>query len=236
MSVYAQCIGDTTMSYGLGGSLFLAGLVGGFTHCVAMCSPFVLAQSGTGRGRNFGSCLLLPYHLGRITTYIILAVLVSSIINLVFVFSDLKSFIAAPLLVVAGVIFLSSAFPRLSALFPWASGLRIGAGYGFVFPLIERLAASTSIWKRYMLGMLLGFMPCGLVISALMASAAAPNVMVSAVVMLLFAIGTMPSLVLVALGGQTLKNRYPKYAGFMSRGAMLVSGVWLFVLAGIMVL
>ena len=42
--IIADCISNFTTSYGLPASLFLAGLVGGATHCAGMCSPFVFAQ------------------------------------------------------------------------------------------------------------------------------------------------------------------------------------------------
>ncbi len=233
----AQCIHDITTLYGLSISLFLAGLVGGATHCVGMCSPFVLAQiDGRKDVRKLGSSLFLPYHLGRMTTYILLAVIVSSIINLAFVFSDLKSLIAAPMLVAAGVIFIVSAFPRLSAVFPWAVNLRVSAGYRVIAHFSGKLIENQSSLGRYGLGVLLGFMPCGLVVSALLASATAPSTVNAAFAMAAFAVGTMPALMLVAFGGNALKYKYPKSIGFISKAAMLASGVWLFVLAGIMVL
>jgi hypothetical protein len=87
-----------------------------------------------------------------------------------------------------------------------------------------------------MLGVLLGFMPCGLVISALLASASAINTLQAAVAMAAFAAGTMPALMLTALGGQALQGRYPGAAARLSQGAMFISGLWLFTLAGLMFL
>ena len=40
------------------GTLFLAGLAGGVTHCASMCGPFVLAQSAALADRNAGGPLL----------------------------------------------------------------------------------------------------------------------------------------------------------------------------------
>ncbi len=237
MMIGAQCTHDITMSGGLVASLFLVGLVGGATHCVAMCSPFVLAQiDGKPNIRKLGSSLLLPYHLGRMTTYVALAILVSSIINLAFVNSGLKSFIAAPMLVVAGVIFIVTAIPKLTVLFPWAVNIRFTAGYRLIAKFSGGLMKKQNALGRYGLGMLLGFMPCGLVVSALLASATAPSAMGAGLAMAAFSVGTMPALMAVALGGNALKYKFPKQVGFVSKGAMLASGIWLFVLAGTMVL
>ena len=229
----AQCIHNIAVSHGLVVSLLLAGLVGGAMHCAGMCSPFVLAQVGGAPGiQKLGSSLLLPYHLGRMTTYVALAVLVNSIINLAFIFSNLKALIAAPMLVLAGVIFLVSAFPRLSDVFPWVGNIRMAAPYRLITRFSSGLTHNPGMLKRYGLGMLLGFMPCGLVISALLASATAPTALQAAFAMAAFTIGTMPALILVAFGGNSLKNKYPKASAYISQGAMVVSGLWLFVLAG----
>lgn len=234
MMFIGQCIHDMAVSHGLVISLFLAGLVGGTTHCAGMCSPFVLAQvGGSVKMGKIGSSLLLPYHLGRMTTYVVLAVLVSSVVNLAFVFSGLKSLIAAPLLMLAGVIFLVSAFPRLSAVFPWAARIKVAAPYVFIAKLSSKLINNPGTIKRYGLGVLLGFMPCGLVVSALLASATAENILESALAMGAFTIGTMPALILVAFGGHRFKQRYPSAFVIVNKVAMTVSSLWLFALAGI---
>lgn len=237
--IIAQCVHDITTSYGLGLSLFLAGLVGGATHCVGMCSPFVLAQTDASSAptiQRLRSALLLPYHLGRMTTYVALAVLVNGTIGLVFVFSDLKSFIAAPMLFLAGLIFIVSAFPRLMTIFPWVTNIKISFLYKTITSLSARLMGNMTILKRYILGVLLGFMPCGLVISALLASATAPNMLQAAGAMVAFTLGTIPALIFVAFGGQEVKNKHPKIAQRLSQGAMTISGIWLFVLAGLIIL
>lgn len=232
-----QCIHDITTSYGLIFSLFLGGLVGGFTHCTVMCSPFVLAQTGnTLSFKRPGSFLLLPYHLGRMTTYVTLAVIVNSLINFAFIFSDLKVLISVPFLILAGTLFFVSAFPRLLILFPWASHIRVGLPYRFITRFSSSLVKNPSIPKRYALGVLLGFMPCGLVVSALFASITAPNTLQAALAMSAFTIGTMPALILVAFGGQALKHKYPQASVHLSQGALVISGLWLFVLAGVIIL
>ena len=64
---------------GLLASLFLAGLAVSASHCAGMCGPFVLAQVGTRLAAmplqratlltRLSGMALLPYHLGRATTY-----------------------------------------------------------------------------------------------------------------------------------------------------------------------
>ena len=111
-----NCLHEVTITYGLYTSLFIAGLVGGFTHCSTMCGPFVLSISG--HVEKFKHAMLLPYHFGRITTYIFLAVLLASVLNIAFLFLPIRSLIVAPVLMLAGVLFLISAFPKLTVFFP----------------------------------------------------------------------------------------------------------------------
>ncbi len=233
-----QCIESFTSSYGLPASLFIGGLVGGFSHCTWMCGSFVIAQAGNNGSPVFkiSPNLLIPYHLGRMTTYVLLAILVSSIVNLAFVFSDLKAIISAPLLITAGLIFLVSAFPKLSNIFPWVLKIKVGVSYKYLSGFVSKLSARSGILGRYFLGVLLGFMPCGLVISALMASTSAPSVFQAAIAMGAFTIGTIPALIIVALGGQGFKYRYPRASIYVSRGGMVVSSIWLFAIAGMMFL
>ncbi len=232
-----QCITDFSGSYGLPLSLFLVGLFGGFSHCSFMCAPFVLAQSQNSEARlsRVKGVLLLPYHLGRMTTYVVLAVLLNGVINLAFLFSDMRLVIAAPLLLLAATIFLVTAFPSLSSVFPWVLRFQITKPMKFINVGVNKLMKSSGVMQRYGLGVLLGFMPCGMVVSALMASATAVHPGSSALAMVAFSLGTMPALILVALGGRGLAYKYPHLSEKLSRGAMVLSAAWLCVLAGQMI-
>src|ERR1700760_857703 len=75
----ASLCGAIPWSGGLLVGLFLAGLAGSTMHCVPMCGGFVLGQVADGMARMPAARLcewrritngaLLPYHLGRLTTY-----------------------------------------------------------------------------------------------------------------------------------------------------------------------
>lgn len=179
--------------------------------------------------------LLLPYHLGRMTTYVGLASATYSLVNLAFLFSGAKALLSAPLLFLAGIVFLANAFPGIARIFPWALGMRLSVPYRYTERLSTQLMRAPGVFKRYMLGVLLGFMPCGLVISALMAASAAPDILHAAAAMGAFTAGTAPALILVALGGRSLGVRYPEITRRITQGAMVLSSLWLFLLAGEMV-
>ena len=155
--IIADCISNFTTSYGLPVSLFLAGLVGGFTHCVGMCSPFVFGQvQGEVRLKRLGSALLLPYHFGRMATYVGLAIVLSSVINLAFLFSDMRALITAPLLLLAGLLFLVSAFPVLGQVFPWVVRIQVTKPFAFIAEATKGLMFAEGVSKKFLLGVLLG--------------------------------------------------------------------------------
>lgn len=232
LSAIGGCFHQITQDYGLPLSLLVAGLVGSASHCVVMCGPFVLSQ--TGEMSKLRESALVPYHLGRMTTYILLAILTYSVFSLVFVYSDLKAILAAPLLLLAGTIFIVSAFPKLKNLFPWVGAIHLPLS---IFQgLFSKLSQKNNIARRYALGVLLGFMPCGLVVAALIASATAPSLGVALLSMAAFTLGTIPALILVAIGGGSLKQKYPQFSLRFSQSAKVVSALWLFVLAGTLII
>jgi len=193
-------------------SLFVAGLVSGFTHCMAMCGPFVISQTkGIEKMRE---AALLPYHFGRLSTYVFLSILIYSVLNLVFLYLPVRSYLIAPILMTAGFIFLINAFPNLSKFFKWAGVIKISLPYRLVS----------------------GFMPCGMVTSALMASATAPTVMKAAIAMAAFGAGTIPALMMTAFGGQALRLKYPSAMPYVTRGMMIWSSASLFIIAGMLLI
>jgi len=224
------CMHEFTLSYGLFASLFVAGLIGGFTHCILMCGPFVVSQS-----KNLSKIrdnLLIPYHLGRITTYAVLAVLLSSLLNLAFLFMPIRELIIAPILMLAGLIFFVTAFPTLLRVFPWAAKIGLGIPYRWIEAAFSKLSHTQSRFGQYLVGVLLGFMPCGMIVSALMAAATASTPLYAGLAMVVFGVGTMPALFSVSMGGRALHFKYPDLMHRLSRGAMVWSGLWLFAIAG----
>ncbi|WP_262690362.1 sulfite exporter TauE/SafE family protein [Kordiimonas aestuarii] len=222
-------------------TLFLGGLMGSATHCVGMCGPFVVAQATSlqqtpsllRRVRGFA---LMPYHLGRMTTYVILGVVAASLSGMVFNV-PLQRGIAVVLLTVAGLLFLTSAIPSLKRVvapqFPPSSLARFGAVLGRV---AKAFFTNPTAWHRYALGVTLGFLPCGLLAAALMAVAATAEPISAAFGMAAFCVGTMPALFLTGAGGRYALDRLPIRFSTLARGVMVFNSLSLFIIAGGMLL
>lgn len=223
-----QCANYVTPSMGLIGGLFVMGLVGGVTHCAGMCGPFILSQ--TGNMTKLSDGLLLPYHLGRITTYTLLSILMYSLVNILSFYSPARIFIIVPLLVLAGTLFLVNAFPAWLRIFPWLARVTVP----FAPQVIQRLSGRMKY--RFFLGMVLGLMPCGMVMAAIMAASTDPSIWGTVFSMIAFGFGTMPMLVVVATGGRKLSQEYPVQMAYVRRGLMVWSGLWLFIMAGLTVM
>lgn len=214
-------------------ALFLGGFGGSITHCTLMCGPFVLAQISTfittshePRRLDLRK-LLISYHLGRMTTYIALGMLVSLLTVNILQFPAL-AIIPPLLLVLAGVLFLASAFsfllPQLAIAFCAAPSWMM-TRVGMLFP-------RHSLLKGYALGIMLGFLPCGLVYAALLAVASTKDPIHAAIGMAAFALGTAPALMAIGHGGYTLLPKRKTWVKAMSAALMIFNGMTLFTLAG----
>ncbi|MDA8125118.1 MAG: sulfite exporter TauE/SafE family protein [Deltaproteobacteria bacterium] len=210
---------------------FTTGLLGGFGHCVGMCGPIAAAYvlPAGQAGRRFG--VLAPqliYSAGRLTTYVLIGALMGWTGTFVATAGRL-----------AGI---QNLVALLAGLFMIASGLGIagllkmpnlaGNGMGGLWRMARRLIVAESVWKYYPLGLLLGFMPCGLSYSLYLAAAGSGSPLAGMATMVSFGLGTLPALLLfaslVAFLGNRSKERLYRAGGI----AVALLGV-LFLLRGL---
>lgn len=209
-----QCGVDFARDGGLFVSLFMAGLVGGWSHCAGMCGPFVLAQVATrlegvpaSRMTEFHrltGAAVLPYHVGRATTYAALGGVAAMLTGSVGSLPGLR-WIGVALLVGAALFFLGQAVNGLAGRAPTSAN---GAWGGFrrwwadsVSRIARPLFGRPVGWRGYGLGVALGFIPCGLLYGAVAVAAASGSAVSGAFGMAAFVAGTMPSLLVVGLAG-----------------------------------
>lgn len=227
---------------GIIATLFFGGLLGSLTHCAGMCGPFVIAQMGSGKGEPKGSglvrakgALLLPYHLGRMTTYMILGVLAASLSGFL-LSAPAQRVVAMVMLSLAAVFFLGAALPNLKMkIWPPVLGKLFNVFGKAVGSVAKPFFEAPTVFHRYALGVVLGFLPCGLLAAALMAVAATADPVAGAMAMGAFCVGTMPALFLIGSGGQLALRRWPNQTATVVRGVMVFNSVSLFVIASSMV-
>ncbi|MEE3623731.1 sulfite exporter TauE/SafE family protein [Nitrospirillum sp. BR 11752] len=227
-------------------AVFMAGLTGGFGHCVGMCGPFVLAQVGAGEAARPAlarpaGVLLLPYHLGRMTTYAALGAVAGGLSGLVVRATEYR-WLLAVFLGIAALLFLRQGLaglgrvaPRLVRLVPagrfslgTAGAARLTAA--LARPL-RRLFADPRGLNGYLLGVLLGFIPCGMVYAALAAAVSSGSAGGGALVLAAFAVGTAPSLMTVAVAGRAVGRQFSGVAAWVTPPLMLLNAALLLSLA-----
>jgi len=219
--------------YGVIGALFLLGLIGSLTHCVGMCGPFVLGQvanrldrGGAADLSEFGrlrAAALLPYHLGRITTYTALGAAAAGVSQAVVALTGFREFLAV-MLAIGALLMLAAALGHLgfTATAVWSDRL---------LRWMRPLFADPSSLRGYALGMILGLLPCGMVYGALTLAAATGNAAYGALAMAAFGLGTAPMLMLAGFSGALLARKWRAQLRFVAGPLLLLNAATLGYLA-----
>ncbi len=198
-------------------SLFVVGLLGSVSHCVGMCGPFVLGQvvarleatpvARLHEFRRLTGAALIPYHLGRMTTYGVLGAGAGAIAGGVGDLTGLR-WLSAGLLALAAVLFVGYAVPRLGL-----PGFSAGSGMESLWSRhvgrrIRPLFQAPVGWRGYLLGVILGFLPCGFLYGAVAAAASSGSAIAGGLMMIAFAVGTVPALIGIGLAGHVTGSRW----------------------------
>jgi sulfite exporter TauE/SafE len=222
-SLIAICSAEVTIRGGLLIGLFLAGAAGSVVHCAPMCGVFVLGQISDRMARvpaarmceaaRVRHGLLVPYHFGRLTTYALLGAIAAgsaSILGRTNWFAP----VSAVLLLLAAVLFMSHALGRA------VPGFNQGpAWWGRAVGRVTRRVPRGSFVGEAMLGLALGFLPCGFLYAAIAAAAATGRPWLGAAAMIAFGAGTAPSLMVVGIAGQAAGRQWGQ---IMKRAAPVV--------------
>lgn len=213
----------------LAASLGLAGFIGSFTHCAAMCGPFVLAQDASGQAglRRLGLAARLPYHAGRATTYAALGAIAGGIGGQAVSLPGFR-WLSTALLLIAALLFLAQILATPLPGFARSFGEHIGRALSHASrPLLQRPG-----WRGgYLLGIVLGFLPCGMLYGAVTAAAAAGAMLTGALAMMAFAAGTSVSLILIALGASAITRRWRAATQWIAKPFQIANAVMLVLLA-----
>lgn len=232
------CASGTALQGGMLAGLFAAGMAGSAMHCGPMCGGFVLGQVSERMVRvpterlcerqRISNGLLLPYHLGRLTTYAGLGALAAGSAA---VFGQLPWFasLSAALLAVAGLLFLSHAMRRLRpAIGPIGRAPRF---WGRWIGAVTRRIPRGSILGEYLLGCVLGFLPCGFLYAAIAAAASSARPAMGAASMLAFGLGTAPILMIIGVVGHAAGRRWNRMVTAAAPALMVLNAMLLLMLA-----
>lgn len=185
---------------------FFIGLLGG-THCIGMCGgimnalSFAIPEQQRGTGRVIS--ILSLYNLGRIISYSLAGAIVGLLGGYL---QQTGSQVGPALRILAGFMLIAMGL----YLAGWWRGLiyleKLG-GYlwKYLQPIGKRLMPVTRSSQALILGFIWGWLPCGLVYSALTWSVTATHWQQSALIMFCFGLGTLPAMLLTGVFAHQVK-------------------------------
>ncbi|WP_166924458.1 sulfite exporter TauE/SafE family protein [Flavobacterium poyangense] len=207
-------------------SAFIFGLISSF-HCVGMCGPIAMMLPVDRKNEAKKITQIITYHLGRLTAYAAIG-LIFGLLGRVFFLAGLQQKMS---------IFIGVAM-ILIVLIPEKTVSK----YNFskpVYKIISKIKSSLgshfkskSYKSLFIIGLLNGFLPCGMVYVALFGAIAMQSAGFGVLYMLLFGLGTVPLMTIVVYFNSiitvTFRNRIQKAIPYV---AVLI-GV-LFILRGL---
>jgi len=200
---------DFTLPLGLG---FLSSL-----HCAQMCGPIVLCVGPAARDH-------LSYNGGRILTYAALGAIAGAagrgMVELAGV-EQIAAIAAGGLMIVAGLL-MAGAAPRraLVRIERWRLPRLFSRAIG-------RMLLAPGTMRRFALGGLMGFLPCGLLYAALLKAAATGSAAQGAISMLAFGLGTASSLLAIGLFSTVVRAGLGRWSGALAAISVTAMGAFL---------
>lgn len=197
-------------------AIFLVGFLGGFGHCIGMCGGIVLTytlkieENDPPIRPSYWQTIKpqLLYNLGRITTYTLLGQifgLIGSTLGLILAIRDIQGLLqlfAGSVMILMGIE-LAGWIPALSSdSFPGVAAFK-----KLTLTLFNRVNRKNI----FILGLILGLLPCGLVYAAGAKAAASQSMIGGMLTMLLFGLGTFPAMFITGLTAHLISNQLRRY-------------------------
>ncbi len=177
-------------------AVFVLGLAGSL-HCLGMCGPIVLSYSVTLRGPRMAAHA--AYNAGRILTYMFLGALAGAVGNVIGMLGRMAGLATGVRLVAGSAMILAAVFmigfgpsAPLVRIQPQGATKRLTRAIG-KFLLDPRAGA------KFVMGLMLGFLPCGLIYAALLKALESGGALAGALTMLAFGLGTAGALLATGL-------------------------------------
>ena len=216
---------------------FTAGLAGS-AHCFGMCGGMAGALGLRARMNAPSSAVASwrasLYHVGRLAGYATVGAIGGTFGHSVHWALDLTRFESA-LRIVAGLLTLLVAVRILWRWNAFAVLERAGARLWLkIQPLAKRASLTDSAFGNALVGLLWGWLPCGLVYSMALLTFTAGTAIEGAAIMLAFGLGTLPAMLSsTLLAGALPRVSQQPWFRQLAGTAMLAFGLWMIVVAAL---
>ena len=182
--------------------IFALGFLGSFGHCMGMCGPLTVALALSQQDSNSNKINGLRFHLllnlGRVISYALVGAALGGLGSIVVasgqlacIGSNIRQFMA----VFTGILLIwfgikqikPNWLPSLPFLHPLKGGIhnRLNSG-------MNQLADRSQWWTPFLLGGVWGLIPCGFLYTAQLKAVETGSLVVGAITMLCFGLGTAP--------------------------------------------
>ncbi|SQB98806.1 sulfite exporter TauE/SafE family protein [Helicobacter fennelliae] len=207
--------------------VFLSALPLSLGHCIGMCGGIVIAYSSIKQAPKNMLVAHCCYNLGRLFSYLLIGIvfgLLGKGIAFIPFIREIFSIIIGVLLIVYACCLVF--FPKILRFFEPNI-----THFGFVSKIFSSLLLSSSLWSYVFIGVLNGFLPCGLVyffaLSALNAQSISPNVLIaSTAIMASFWFATFLVMLGVGIFGSALIKNHRKTFLLLGFVCMISFGIW----------
>lgn len=198
---------------------FIVSIFGSFMHCIGMCGPIASARysmklmNADLNQSKFRLALDYTYYIGKALSYICIASL------MYFISFKLKEHNVAKYIIFISLSLVSLMFFLFAASANFHNKISVG---------IHNSAFLSNIAKKFNLvsGFILGFIPCGYLYAVLaMVALKSESYIVVLISTIMFALGTVPGLFLVAFCGNIVLIRYKKIFNIFFRSSMLINAI-----------
>ena len=199
----------------------LAGLLGS-AHCLGMCAGIsgLFAVNSNITTLRSQIPMAIIYNAGRVASYAVLGIIVGMFGSLI---------VKATPGIAGGIRLLSGVVIILVGL-KVAFDLRLlnpiermgGTLWARIAPAAQRLVPVTSIPRALGLGLVWGWLPCGLVYSVLLIAATSARPVDGAAIMIVFGVGTMPAMIMTGLSTATLSQLMRRRGTRVGFGLLIV--------------
>jgi sulfite exporter TauE/SafE/copper chaperone CopZ len=205
------------LNFGIGGKTtpvtsFLIGLVASVSSCLAIVGGLILSLSAkVAQDDNNNKKPFYFFHIGRLASFAILGGLLGLIgksLGINYIFSAVLGLLAATIMIVLGLnltgIFKKSKFTLPSGLFSF-------------FRKVEH-----QTFAPLLLGIGTFFLPCGFTQSMQVAALSSGSFISGLLIMLFFALGTLPMLLLLSFGSASFAHSKHAPLFFKSAGIVVI--------------
>ena len=177
---------------------FTLGLFGSL-HCVGMCGPIVLLIPLQRQRKGFRYLQLGAYFIGKTLTYALMGLLFGLVGEGIFIAEYQQEFS-----IFAGLLMIFMGLFSLLHLRVKGLGNPLLKGFSLLKNALGKQLSKKTLTSSLSIGFLNGFLPCGLVYTALFGALAMGNWWGSMTYMTVFGVGTIPLMLLLILLGDFL--------------------------------